>query len=262
LRRHGHSISRDVGAIVLASADDDAVSRPSVAKSKGGRTTPREERRLPRPLRTVGNHARLFGSTFVGVAAFAVHTYLAPGTRFPTRVLIGWDIGTLVYLVGAFRLMSRFDLDLVRRRAAIQDEGGMGLFLLTVAAAVASLAAIVAELGSIGDVPNRAPYFVLAALTIVLSWTFIHVLFALHYAHEYYDESGEQGLLFPQEDCPDYWDFVYFSFVVGMTFQVSDVQVTRRSLRRLVVVHGLVSFVFNVAILALVVNLAASLIDA
>lgn len=237
------------------------VTGPSVAKAKRAGKAPREERRLPKPLRTVRNHARLFGSIAVGIAVFLALTAVAPDTRLPTRVLIGWDVGTFVYLVAAFRLMSSFDIELVRRRAAIQDEGGLGLFFLTVLAAVASLAAIVAELGSIENAADRAAYFVLAGLTIVLSWTFIHVLFALHYAHEYYDGSGERGLLFPEEDCPDYWDFCYFSFVVGMTFQVSDVQVTRRMLRRLVVVHGLVSFVFNVAILALVVNLAASLID-
>jgi uncharacterized membrane protein len=214
-----------------------------------------------RPLRILQNHARLFAAAFVGAATFAAHATLAPEkTSLFTSALIGWDVGTLLYLVGAFRLMSRFDLELVRRRAAIQDEGGLVILTLTLLVAVASLGAIVAVIKSITDLEHRTPYFVLAVLTILLSWTFIHVIFALHYAHEYYDENDEGGLLFPQEDCPDYWDFVYFSFVVGMTFQVSDVQVTDRALRRLVVVHGLVSFVFNVAILALVVNLGAGLI--
>ena len=236
------------------------MSGASVAGSEGAGPSPVRSRRSCRSLRTVRNHARLFGAAVFGLLVFAVYTALSPETRLSTRVLIGWDSGTFAYLAGAFRLMSTFDLEAVRRRAAIQDEGGMGLFLLTIAAAVASLAAIVAELGATMSAANRAPSLVLAVATISLSWIFIHVLFALHYAHEFYDQSGEQGLAFPEEECPDYWDFVYFSFVVGMTFQVSDVQVTRRTLRRLVVVHGLVSFVFNVAVIALIVNLGASVI--
>ena len=212
-------------------------------------------------MRIVRNHIRLFTSALVGAATFAAHAALAPAGTSPfTSALIGWDVGTLLYLVGAFRLMSRFDIELVRRRAAIQDEGGLVILMLTLLVAVASLGAIVVVIKSIADVASRAPYFALAVLTILLSWTFIHVIFALHYAHEYYDERDQGGLVFPEEDCPDYWDFVYFSFVIGMTFQVSDVQVTDRAIRRLVVVHGLVSFVFNVAILALVVNLGAGLI--
>jgi uncharacterized membrane protein len=99
----------------------------------------------------------------------------------------------------------------------------------------------------------------LAIVTITLSWTFIHAIFALHYAHDYYG-SGHRanGLQFPGDDQPDYWDFAYFSFVVGMTFQVSDVAVTNRAIRRLVVAHGILSFAFNTAILALTVNLASS----
>ena len=108
----------------------------------------------------------------------------------------------------------------------------------------------------------RAPSLTLAVATILLSWTFIHVIFALHYAHEYYGEGAKGGgLSFPGDDRPDYWDFVYFSFVIGMTFQVSDVQVTSKLLRRIVVAHGVLSFFFSVTILALAVNLAAGLVD-
>jgi uncharacterized membrane protein len=96
----------------------------------------------------------------------------------------------------------------------------------------------------------------------VLSWVFIHTIFALHYAHDYYGEYGakQSGLNFPGDEPPDYWDFVYFSFVIGMTSQVSDVAVAGRPIRRTVIAHGVVSFFFNVALLALMVNLAASAI--
>ena len=98
----------------------------------------------------------------------------------------------------------------------------------------------------------------LAGVTIFLSWVFVHVIFALHYAHEFYDMHAPGGLAFPGEHEPDYWDFIYFSFVIGMTSQVSDVTVTGQRLRRVVAAHGVLSFVFNVALLALSINLAAS----
>jgi len=213
-------------------------------------------------VRLVGNHARLFGSIAFGAVTFAFLTIASRDTMVATRVLLAWNVGVLLYLVLAVAMISRFDIELVRRRAAIQDEGGLAILMLTVASAVASLGAIVAELGAMKTDEDHIPYFALAVTTIVLSWTFIHAIFALHYAHEYYGEGAEGGgLEFPADDCPDYWDFVYFAFVIGMTFQVSDVQITSKVLRRIAVAHGAVSFVFNVAILALVVNLAAGLVN-
>ena len=178
-----------------------------------------------------------------------------------TKLLIGWDLGLTLYLALAFHMMTRADLSHIRGRAAMQDEGALALLLLPVAAAVASLAAIFAELVAAKGSDWRGLHISLAVVTIALSWTFIQIIFALHYAHDYYG-SGDRakGLQFPGDDKPDYWDFAYFSFVVGMTFQVSDVQVTSKPLRRLVMAHGLVCFVFNVAILALMVNLGANLI--
>jgi uncharacterized membrane protein len=97
-------------------------------------------------------------------------------------------------------------------------------------------------------------------VTIVLSWAAIHTTFALHYAHDYYRGAKAGGLAFPGEDQPDYWDFVYFSFVIGMTAQVSDVGVTDRMIRRTATAHGVISFIFNTALVALMVNIAASAI--
>src|SRR5262249_30681117 len=125
------------------------------------------------------------------------------------------------------------------------------------------LGAIVAELGTSAGGPERHPrQLILATLTILLSWAFTHTIFALHYAHEYYIENDGRGggLVFPGTEEPDYWDFVYFSFVIGMTSQVSDVAVSCRPIRRTVAAHGAVSFVFNAALLALTVNIAASAI--
>ena len=146
-------------------------------------------------------------------------------------------------------------------RAALQDEGGFALLILPVMAAVASLVALFAELSIAKASGSPAFHATLAIVTITLSWTFIHTLFALHYAHDYYGE-GERanGLDFPGKEKPDYWDFAYFSFVIGMTFQVSDVQITSRTIRHVVLAHGIVSFLFNVALFAIMINIAASAI--
>src|SRR5262249_57654469 len=114
--------------------------------------------------------------------------------------------------------MARASSAHIRRNAARHDEGRVGILVLTVAAALASLGAILAELGS-GQGPRSAQQLALAAATIVLSWGFIHTIFALHYAHDYYGEhgAGRGGLVFPGEQAPDYWDFVYFSFLIALT---------------------------------------------
>ena len=228
-------------------------ARPS--GDAGDRATPR----LPKPLRIVRSHVRLFSSLAVGIVAFAIEP-LCWQVRLATRYLVAWDVFVTLFLLQAIVLIARFDVRLARRRAAEQDDGGLALLVLTIGTSVISLVAIVAELGSAAP-DTSAQSFMLVLATITLSWIFVQVIFALHYAHDYYDEGDEGGgLQFPQDDHPEYWDFLYFSVVIGMTFQVSDVQVTSKPIRRLAMAHGLVSFVFNVAILALMVNLGANLI--
>jgi uncharacterized membrane protein len=198
----------------------------------------------------------------VGVAAIVVLAALS-NWRPVMRGLIGWDIGIGLYVILAFEMMARSNVHEIRRRAATQDEGAIVILVLTVATALASLLAIVALLGTstAGAARQRSSELILATITIVLSWAFIHTMFALHYAHEFYDQSGAPGLAFPGgEDKPDYWDFVYFSLVIGMTAQVSDVGITTKEIRRTVAAHGVVSFFFNAALLALTVNIAASAI--
>jgi len=181
--------------------------------------------------------------------------------RAATRVLVGWDVTVILYLGLVTHLISVCDVNRIRERAAREDEGQLTILVLTVVAALASLGAIVAELTVSGAVSRRPAHILLATLTILLSWAFIHAIFALHYAHEFYDETEGGGMAFPGgEAAPDYWDFVYFSFVIGMTSQVSDVGVTSKRIRRTVTAHGVVSFVFNAALLALTVNIAASAI--
>jgi uncharacterized membrane protein len=187
---------------------------------------------------------------------------VVPQLRPATRFLVGWDLGVAIYLALAAHMMASSDIHRIRRRAVQEDEGQAAVLALTVTAALVSLAAIFAQLGTgAGGAGGRATGRLLfVALTILLSWAFIHTMFALHYAHEYYDRTAG-GMVFPGDERePDYWDFVYFSFVIGMTSQVSDVGVTSREIRRTVLAHGVVAFVFNVALLSLTINLAASAI--
>lgn len=212
-------------------------------------------------FRIVRNHYRLF----IGLAAGLVLTATLPSSsRTSTRLLAGWDLAAFTYLALALIDFARFNYQRVRARAAAQDEGAALLLVIVVAAAVASLGAVVSELRHVDALlpEDQQQVFALVAVTTFLSWSLIHAVFAFHYAHEFYRAPRDpgDGLVFPREDCPDYWDFVYFSFVIGMTFQVSDVQVTSKVLRRLVVAHGIVAFFFNVAILALTVNIGANLI--
>lgn len=209
--------------------------------------------KLPRFVRIMRARPRLFVCALIGLAVIAA----LPGElRTPTRLLIGWDVGVALYLAAALAGMARADISRIRRNAATQDEGQAMMLIGITAAAVASLAAIVAELGS----GHRGPqHLVLATTTILLSWGFIHTFFALHYAHEYYGERAKQtGLAFPGTDHPDYWDFMYFALIIGMTSQVSDVAIASQRIRRTATAHGLVAFFFNAALLALMVNIAAS----
>lgn len=209
-------------------------------------------RRLPKFIRVIRARPRLFLAALVGVL---LGLLLPPYWRSTTRALVGWDAGVAFYLIGALILMARADVARIRRRAAIVDEGRFAILVVVVGAALASLGGIFAQLGS----GRAASHLALATITILLSWALVHVIFALHYAHDFYAAKPRGGgLTFPGGEDPDYWDFLYFSLVIGMTSQVSDVAVTGRTIRRTVAAHGVVSFLFNAALIALTVNIAAS----
>jgi len=214
-------------------------------------------RKMPAPVRVVYARPRTFISIAIGVVAF----FLLPGSlRLVTRLLIGWDIFIAFYLVLAFVMMARCGIVHIKHNAVLQDDGRFLILLVTALGAFASLAAIVSELGAAHRSP---PELVFATSTIAMTWAAVHTAFALHYAHEFYRGAKPGGLDFPkghEDEHPDYWDFVYFSFVIGMTAQVSDVGVTDRMIRRTATAHGIVSFGFNTALVALMVNIAASAI--
>jgi uncharacterized membrane protein len=212
-------------------------------------------RRMPKPVRVVYARPRTFISIAIGIVAF----FLLPGSlRLVTRLLMGWDIFIAFYLVLAYTMMARCGIAHIRHNAVMEDDGRFLIPMVTALGAFASLAAIVSEL----DAAHRGPpHLLLATGTIALSWAAVHTAFALHYAHDYYRGAEPGGLQFPSGDRheqADYWDFVYFSLVIGMTAQVSDVGITDKTIRRTATAHGLISFVFNTALLALMVNIAAS----
>jgi uncharacterized membrane protein len=211
-------------------------------------------KRMPKPARIVLGRPRTFIALAIGLASLL---FLPDSWRIATRLLVAWDIFVAIYMVLAYITVFSCGIDDIRRQAARQDDGRFFILIMTGVGAFASIAAIIMELAV---KPQQAPQLILAVTTIVLSWAAIHTTFALHYAHDYYRGVKPGGLAFPGDDKPDYWDFVYFSFVIGMTAQVSDVGVTNKVIRRTATAHGVISFIFNTALVALMVNIAASAI--
>ena len=184
-----------------------------------------------------------------------------------TRGIMAWDIGCFAYLAMLAVMFSRQRKTSIADDAERQQTGEWTIFWFTVTGVFASFAALIGEFAVSKDLPPsvRGEHAALVASTLLLSWTLTHALFALRYAHEYYERDPgsadvDRGLEFPGGAEPDYWDFVYFAIVLGMTFQVSDVQITSRKLRRLATVHGVLGFLFNTIVLALSVNIGASLL--
>jgi uncharacterized membrane protein len=213
-------------------------------------------------LRVARLHGKIIMAAIVGICVAAFEPFEMPHV---TRALIGWDAGVALYLILTYPMVVNTDVSGIRKRAAEEDEGAFAILLLTIIATVASLVAIVFELGTAkeADGAQATGHVALAISTIFLSWTFVHMIFSLHYAHEFYGERRDGkigGLEFPGSGHPDYWDFLYFSLVIGMTSQVSDVCVSSKQIRRVVAVHGVLSFFFNLTVLALTINLVSNLI--
>lgn len=213
---------------------------------------------LPRPLRL---HLPLLLGLAV-VIATAVLT--PPDWRLSTRAAAGWNAGVALFLLISLIKIARIrSVDQIRARAAELDDAGSGVLPLSLIAAAASVAVVIGEAAS-APRSEAVATSLLVLTTLALSWTFIHLIFAEHYAHGFYGpgEGGKDrgGLLFPGEDEPDYWDFIHFSLIIGVANQTADVQIADRRLRRISSVHSLTAFVFNTVILALGVNFAISLI--
>jgi uncharacterized membrane protein len=211
-------------------------------------------------LAVVSSRPRLFASALAGVLSWCVWP---PGWAATSRLILSWDTATVLYLVLAWTMFARSSNEDLHRRASAEDEGAVAVLTLTVTAAVASLFAIGVELSGVHEAGAKAASarISIAVGTILCSWFFLHTIFALHYAHVDYDGSTRAwSLKFPGKDPPDYWDFVYFSFNLGAAAQTSDVAITSSRLRRVVLAHTILSFLFNTTVLALAVNVGAGLL--
>jgi uncharacterized membrane protein len=212
-------------------------------------------------IRQIKAHARLLIATAIGLIVwFAVPS----GTGGMTRFLIGWNAAIWLFLLLALQMMVGATAADIKRRAGIEEEGRGMMLGLIVAASTATFIAIGSELSQAQSATGatRAFHIALALATIFGSWLFMNFAFATHYAHEFHTvQEGQRRkqvpLDFPGGGEPDYWDFLYFAMVIGTTFQTSDVEINSRMLRRNVLVHGLISFLYNTAVIALTVNIAS-----
>ena len=204
----------------------------------------------------------------VSALVFGMALHLALPSNWPssptTRILLCWNAAVALYLLMALWLMATSTHDNMRQRANRQDEGQKTILLLTIGAVLASLVAIVAELSAIKSLSgsDKLLHIGLTAATVASSWVFMHLMFAMHYAHDYYlsgRHGREPGLAFPQEPQPDYWDFLYFSAVIGTSGQTADVSFTSKAMRRTGLVHCVLAYFYNTTVLALTINIAASL---
>ena len=180
------------------------------------------------------------------------------GVPWVLALLLGFDAGALVFLLMTARVFGRTSAAAMRRHAQQQDVGRTGVLWSSVALSCMVMMALWVELQGEGGVSSVLAMLA-AAATIILSWLYMNMIFALHYAHGYYGHGNamHKGLDFPGTDEPDYWDFAYFALVLGMTFQVSDVQIVNRRVRRTALTHSVIAFFFNVFIIAISVNVAA-----
>lgn len=198
------------------------------------------------------------------IAAGAATGFFLPSSwSVLVRALTAWDIAVWMYLLTVGWMMMRADHREVRRTAARQDERAATILASLVIATVMSMVAISSELASLRSMPasERGLHYAFVVLTLVGSWFLVGTLFCFHYAHLYYNARGQQRpLVFPGgETQPDYWDFLYFSFTIAVAAQTSDVAVQSPGMRKLVLGQSVLSFFFNLLILGLFVNMAASL---
>ena len=222
----------------------------------------RHARRLPL-LRIFFHRPRLTLSLGVALAAFPLLTIFWPG-HVTARLLLAYNLGAVLYLILAGHMFFTAQIHHMRRRALLQDDGRVAVLLGVVIASGISLIAIAAQLSAAKDLTGFVKYahIGLAAFTVLTSWSFTQTMFALHYAHAYYGGSSSDtpgGLEFPGTTEPDYLDFLYVACVIGTSGQTADVSFATASMRRLGLIHCVLSFFYNATLIALTINIAAGL---
>lgn len=208
-----------------------------------------------------GAHWRLMTGGGLGLLVWAAAWAL--GAPRGAQALLGWDAGAAIYLILMWSLFLRADEAEVRSRAAREDEGRSLLLVIVLAAILASLIAVVnamlAARTSVGG--PRVLIIASAGVTLALSWLVLQTVFVPHYAHRHFGDGKSKGCIgFPGEPPDSYMDFVYLAFTIGATFQVSDNTVLTSGARRLITAHAAAAYVFNTAILALGINIIASVV--
>jgi uncharacterized membrane protein len=214
-----------------------------------------------RVFRFVMGRRRLLLSTVAGVILLVL---LPERYRMATRFILAWDLTALLYVTSIMVMIWGSTVEDCHDRAALNDVGDWTILILVIAAAAVSFICIAVELPTLKSPEHSLVLGIfITGLTVILSWTFTHTVFTLHYANVYYrpDDDGPGGLAFPGHREPDYRDFLYYSFVIGCAAQTGDVATVSRAMRHLTMVHGIVAFAFNTAILALTINVGASLLS-
>ncbi|MQR02490.1 DUF1345 domain-containing protein [Glaciimonas soli] len=206
-------------------------------------------------------HPRLVTSTLFAIAVW----FLLFEHKGITRGLIAWNAGVWTYLGMVWWMMARAAPGQIKKRAMIEDENATIILAVTCVAAVASIIALVMGLSQAKEFlpgPKEIRYF-FTVLTLLGSWFLLGTIFTLHYAHLFHIAPADKlPLRFPEDEKnPDYWDFLYFSFTIGVAVQTSDVCIMTGSMRRTVLIQSVMTFLFNLAILGLAINIAAGLVS-
>jgi uncharacterized membrane protein len=211
---------------------------------------------LHRRLHIVRHRPRF--STAAALFLVLLTTLVGAGADLTRGMLLAFDAAALIFLVSVAWMAGHASPKATHAKIAGQDIGRWGVLWISVAVSAVAVVSLGLELHA--SHTGGFTEIALSAASLVLSWCFLNTTFALHYAHEYYMPANGKALDFPGTDEPDYWDFFYFAFVLGMTFQVSDVAIGRRSVRRVALAHGIIAFFFDVVLLALSVNVVAGTI--
>jgi uncharacterized membrane protein len=220
---------------------------------------PEMNRGVDLPMRLFHGHVRLWVSVALGTASYF---FLPSSLSFISRTLISWDCGVTLFLVMIYLWMRRLSAEQIRARYLEEDPSGPIILIVVVTAALLSLLAIIEPLSNLRHLEDRQRVwqFALVAMTLINSWILVPTVFTMHYADMFYStQPQERPLLFPRTEMPAFWDFAYFSFTIAAACQTADVSTTQASIRRVVIVHEIVSFAFNVAIIGFAINISAGL---
>jgi uncharacterized membrane protein len=216
-------------------------------------------RRVDLPIQLFHGHVRFWVAVAVGIGSYFM---LPPSLSFISRTLLSWDCGVTLFLGMIYLWMRHLTAEQIRSHYAEEDPSAPIILVMVVAAALLSLLAIVEPLSTLRHLQNhqRGWQFALVAVTLMDSWVLVPAMFTMHYADMFYREPPQdRPLLFPRTEMPVFWDFAYFSFTIAAACQTADVSTTKVSIRRTVIVHEVISFAFNVAIIGFAINISASL---